>query len=205
MYRPGDPAYEHFQKDYCSLENLGYKYFIPKFRAEKWDSTYWAAPFKRVSAKYVIPVSEPHDGSSMYDCTLSDWAAVKMGPHRDIVGDLAQAACAAGLHFGLSPHRAEHNYYFDNGYYICSDVNDSYARPSTALHISGKFSAKAQPKFKLALATTRKQSPTHSRIFDLPRKVPMLTRSTWPAPQMEPHRFIRSGRAPRAWGTKPST
>lgn len=124
MYRPGDPAYEHFQKNYGSLENLGYKDFIPKFRAEKWDSADWADLFKRAGAKYVIPVAEHHDGFSMYDSDLSDWTAVKMGPHRDIVGDLATAVRAAGLHFGLSSHRAEHNYYYDEGRYIRSDVND---------------------------------------------------------------------------------
>jgi len=124
MYRPGDPAYEHFQRNYGSLENIGYKDFIPKFRAEKWDPADWVDLFKRAGAKYVIPVAEHHDGFSMYDSDLSDWTAVKMGPHRDIVGDLAQATRAAGLHFGLSSHRAEHNYYYDNGRYIRSDVND---------------------------------------------------------------------------------
>ena len=124
MYRPGDPAYEHFEKNYGLLDNLGYKDFIPKFRAEKWDPAGWADLFKRAGAKYVIPVAEHHDGFSMYDSDLSDWTAVKMGPHRDIVGDLAQAVRAAGLHFGLSSHRAEHNYYYDNGRYIRSDVND---------------------------------------------------------------------------------
>jgi len=124
MYRPGDPAYEHFEKNYGLLDNLGYKDFIPKFRAEKWDPAGWVDLFKRAGAKYVIPVAEHHDGFSMYDSDLSDWTAVKMGPHRDIVGDLAQAVRAAGLHFGLSSHRAEHNYYYDNGRYIRSDVND---------------------------------------------------------------------------------
>jgi alpha-L-fucosidase len=124
MYRPGEPAYEHFQKNYGSLENLGYKEFISKFRAEKWNPADWVDLFKRAGAKYVIPVAEHHDGFSMYDCSLSDWTAVTMGPHRDIVGVLATAVRAAGLHFGLSSHRAEHNYYFGEGRYIRSDVND---------------------------------------------------------------------------------
>jgi len=124
MYRPGDPAYEHFTRTYGSLENLGYKDLIPKFRAEKWDPADWASLFKQAGAKYVIPVAEHHDGFSMYDSELSDWTVVKMGPHRDTLGDLARAVRAAGLHFGLSSHRAEHNYFFDQGRYIRSDVND---------------------------------------------------------------------------------
>ena len=51
----------------------------------------------------------------MYDSDLSDWTAVKMGPHRDVLAELAQATRAAGLHFGFSSHRAEHNYYYGEG------------------------------------------------------------------------------------------
>jgi alpha-L-fucosidase len=60
----------------------------------------------------------------MYDSGLSDWTAVKMGPKRDVVGDLAKAVRAEGLHFGLSSHRAEHNFFYDGGREIRSDVND---------------------------------------------------------------------------------
>jgi alpha-L-fucosidase len=125
MYRPGDPAYEHFQKTYGPLASgLGYKDFIPKFRAEKFDPADWANLFRQAGAKYVIPVAEHHDGFSMYDSDLSDWTVVKMGPRRDTLGDLAKAVRAAGLHFGLSSHRAEHDFFFDQGRYIRSDVND---------------------------------------------------------------------------------
>jgi alpha-L-fucosidase len=124
MYRPGDPAYEHFQSHYGSFEKLGYKDFIPMFRADKWDPADWAALFQQAGARYVIPVAEHHDGFSMYDSQLSDWTVVKMGPHRDTLAELAQAVRKAGLHFGLSSHRAEHNYFFDNGRSIRSDVND---------------------------------------------------------------------------------
>jgi alpha-L-fucosidase len=47
-----------------------------------------------------------------------------MGPRRDVLADLSKATREAGLHFGLSSHRAEHNYYYDEGRLIRSDVND---------------------------------------------------------------------------------
>jgi alpha-L-fucosidase len=40
----------------------------------------------------------------MYDNGLSDWTAVKMGPHGDLWGDLAKAMRAEGLHLGASSH-----------------------------------------------------------------------------------------------------
>jgi alpha-L-fucosidase len=72
----------------------------------------------------VIPVAEHHDGFALYDSGLSDWTAAKMGPKRDVIGDLARAVRAEGLHFGTSFHRAEHDFFFDGGRKVRSDVND---------------------------------------------------------------------------------
>ena len=124
MYSPGSPEYKHHVETYGPQDKFGYKDFIPRFKAEKFDPAAWARLFKDAGAKYVIPVFEHHDGFPMYDCGLSDWTAVKMGPHRDLVGDLAKAVRAEGLHLGASSHRVEHNFFFDNGRTFPSDVND---------------------------------------------------------------------------------
>ena len=127
MYKPEEGAYKDFQKrfaDPAQKDALGYKDFIPKFKAEKWDPAVWASLFKEAGAQYVVPVAEHHDGFSMYDSGLSDWTAVKMGPKRDVIGELAKEVRAQGLHFGLSSHRAEHDFFFDGGRDIRSDVND---------------------------------------------------------------------------------
>ncbi len=129
MYRPSEGAYKNFQEHYASKDPAekdakGYKDLIPLFRAEKFDAAAWAKLFKEAGAQYVVPVAEHHDGFSMYDSGLSDWTVVKMGPKRDTLGELAKAIRAEGLHFGLSSHRAEHNFFFDGGRAIRSDVND---------------------------------------------------------------------------------
>lgn len=80
--------------------------------------------FKESGAQYVVPVAEHHDGFSMYDSGLSDWTVVKMGPKRDTLAELAAAIRAEGLHFGLSSHRAEHDWFFEGGRALRSDVND---------------------------------------------------------------------------------
>jgi alpha-L-fucosidase len=94
------------------------------FKAEKFDPAAWAALFKRAGAKYVMPVAEHHDGFAMYDSALSDWTAVKMGPKRDIVGELADAVRREGLVFSASSHRAEHWWFMNGGRAFDSDVND---------------------------------------------------------------------------------
>lgn len=124
MYRPGTDEYTHQIATYGPLERFGYKDFIPMFKARHFDPAVWAGLFKKAGAKYVVPVAEHHDGFAMYDSGLSDWTAAKMGPHRDVIGELSKAVRAAGLHFGLSSHRVEHNFFLGVGRAIPSDVND---------------------------------------------------------------------------------
>jgi alpha-L-fucosidase len=124
MYHQGSEIYKHHVATYGPQDKFGYKDFIPRFKAEKFDPAAWAALFKEAGAKYVVPVAEHHDGFAMYDSGLSDWTAAKMGPHRDVIGDLAKAVRAAGLHFGASSHRVEHNFFLGVGRQFSSDVND---------------------------------------------------------------------------------
>ena len=125
MYRQGSEEYKHHIATYGSLEKFGYKDFIPMFKADKFDATAWAELFKKAGAKYVVPVAEHHDGFAMYDSGLSDWTVGKLGPRRDTTGELAKAVRAAGLHFGLSSHRVEHNFFLGVGREIPSDINDA--------------------------------------------------------------------------------
>jgi alpha-L-fucosidase len=129
MYHPGEVAYKNFREHYASTDPAqkdarGYKDLIPLFRAEHFNAEAWAKLFKDAGAQYVVPVAEHHDGFSMYDSGLSDWTVVKMGPKRDTLGELAKAVRSEGLHFGLSSHRVEHNFFYDGGRAIRSDVND---------------------------------------------------------------------------------
>ena len=102
MYQKSDPAFQEHLKRYGTQDKFGYKDLVPQFKAEKWDPADWARLFKAAGARYVIPVAEHHDGFSLYDSGLSDWTAAKMGPKRDVIGDLARAVRAEGLHFGTS-------------------------------------------------------------------------------------------------------
>jgi alpha-L-fucosidase len=124
MYVKGSPEYKHHIETYGSQDKFGYKDFIPRFKAEHFDPAAWAELFKKAGAKYVVPVAEHHDGFAMYDSGLSDWTVLKMGPHRDTSGELAKAVRAVGLHFGVSSHRVEHNFFLGPGRTIPSDVND---------------------------------------------------------------------------------
>ncbi len=124
MYSEGSKEYAHHRATYGPQDRFGYKDLIGLFKAERFVAKDWAKLFRESGARYVVPVAEHHDGFAMYDSQLSDWTAVKMGPRRDVLGELRAAVRAAGLHFGLSSHRAEHDWFFDVGRHIASDVND---------------------------------------------------------------------------------
>ncbi len=124
MYQPGNREYQHHLEKYGPQREFGYKDFIPLFKAERFDADEWISLFKKAGAKYVVPVAEHHDGFAMYKTALSKWNAAEMGPQRDIVGELARAAKAQGLIFGVSSHRIEHWWFMNTGRRIDSDVND---------------------------------------------------------------------------------
>ncbi|MGA8066478.1 MAG: alpha-L-fucosidase, partial [Terriglobales bacterium] len=98
MYVEGSEEYKHHLATYGEQDKFGYKDFIPLFHAQNFDPAAWARLFKEAGAKYVVPVFEHHDGFAMYDSGVSDWTAARMGPHRDLMGDLAKAVRAEGLH-----------------------------------------------------------------------------------------------------------
>lgn len=104
--RRGDNFFTHHVETYGPQAEFGYKDFIPKFKAEKFDPEAWADLFQRAGARYVVPVAEHHDGFPMYDCAFTEWDATEMGPKRDVVAELGAAFRRRGLKLGVSSHRA---------------------------------------------------------------------------------------------------
>jgi alpha-L-fucosidase len=96
-----------------TIPNFGYKDMIPLFKGEKFNADDWAKLFKESGATYVIPVGEHHDGFAMWDSKLTDWNAAKMGPKRDVIGELAIATRNNNMKFGVSFHRERHYSFFD--------------------------------------------------------------------------------------------
>ncbi|HEV2474700.1 MAG TPA: alpha-L-fucosidase [Chthonomonadales bacterium] len=124
MYQKDSPEYRHHLEVYGDHRQFGYKDFIPQFRAEHFDPHGWASLFRASGARFVVPVAEHHDGFAMYHSELSEWCAARMGPGRDLLGELAAAIRRESMVFGASSHRAEHWWFFDGGTTFPSDVND---------------------------------------------------------------------------------
>ena len=114
------------------------------FKAEKFDPQQWAELFQAAGARYVIPTAEHHDGFAMYYSKLTRWNAKEMGPHRDIIGELAEAVRGKGMKFGVSNHRIENwdfmyplNMPLDDTDLMNPDYADLYGPPQKPILQSG--------------------------------------------------------------------
>jgi alpha-L-fucosidase len=132
MYVPGNKAFEHHIATYGPQTTFGYKDFIPLFKAQSFNPNAWVDLFVQAGARYVVPVAEHCDGFAMYNSDITPWNAARMGPHRDVVGELATATRARGLHFGVSSHTAEHWWWYGRGRSFPSDVQAAVVRDMTS-------------------------------------------------------------------------
>jgi len=118
MYEPGTDEYKHQISTYGPLTPTnGFKEFIPKFTGEHFNAQTWMELFQKAGALFAGPVGEHHDGFPMYNCSLTPYTAVKMGPKRDVAAELlaASKALPKKMYFILSSHRAWHFAFYNTG------------------------------------------------------------------------------------------
>jgi len=104
MYVAGHKANLYHTEKYGHPSKFGYKDFIPMFKAEKFDADEWAKIFIRAGAKFAGIVAEHADGFAMWNSDLTRWCAAKMGPKRDIVGEVQESFQRRGLKFLVTFH-----------------------------------------------------------------------------------------------------
>lgn len=121
--KPDSDDRKHHEATYGPLEKFGYKDFIPMFKGENFDPDAWAQLFQQAGARFAGPVAEHHDGFSMWDTKYSNWNAAKMGPKRDVVGELSKSVKKHDMKFLTAFHHAENWFYFPTwaGKYDVSD------------------------------------------------------------------------------------
>jgi alpha-L-fucosidase len=104
LYIQGHPQYKDHLEHYGHPTKVGYKDLIPLWKAEKWDPDRLMGLYKKAGARYFVSMGVHHDNFDLWNSTHHDWNAVKMGPHRDVVGDWHKASRKLGLRFGVSEH-----------------------------------------------------------------------------------------------------
>jgi alpha-L-fucosidase len=78
-----------------------YDDFIPMFKAEHFDPGSWADLFRDAGARYVVMTAKHGDEFAMWPSKVNRRNAMKMGPHRDLAGELAAAVRSRGMKMGF--------------------------------------------------------------------------------------------------------
>lgn len=91
MYDPDHDVHKEHSKRFGSPAEFGYKDFIPQFTAEHFNPDEWADLFKQSGAHYAGFSLAHHDGFGLWDSDVYRWNVGKMGPKRDLYGELATA------------------------------------------------------------------------------------------------------------------
>jgi len=86
-----DDVFKHHIATYGGQAKVGYKDFVPQFKAEKFDAAEWARIFRSSGAKYIGITVVHHDGFCLWDTKFNRWNSAQMGPKRDIYGELTAA------------------------------------------------------------------------------------------------------------------
>ena len=134
---------------YGPPDKFGYKDLIPLFKFEKYNADAWAELFRKAGARYVIPMAEDRDGFAMWESKLTKWCAGKMGPKRDLIGELARAARRQGLILGAADRRMEHHSYMYPAAGVNSDQFDAKSADLYGPPVKGEMDdGKASPDFQ---------------------------------------------------------
>lgn len=146
IYEDPEHYYPYLEKRYgAKPPDFGYKDILKQFKAEKFDPDQWADLFQKAGARYVVLTAEHHDGFAMWDSDLTDWCATKVGPMRDLAGDLGIAVRKVGLKYAPSYHRERHTGFFAVEKYAVNsephpDIVEEMKRMPEAEGLYGPFS-----------------------------------------------------------------
>lgn len=92
-----DAPYDEFFDGTKNLTTGGTDgFFTRDFDADRWMKT-----FKAAGVKYFFITAKHHDGFCLWDTKYTDRNAKQMGPKRDLLGELADAARAHGIRIGF--------------------------------------------------------------------------------------------------------
>jgi alpha-L-fucosidase len=89
MYEPESPIHQEHVATYGSPAKFGYKDFVGEFTALRSDPAAWAELFQYSGAGYAGFSLAHHDGFGLWDSDVYRWNVGKMGPKRDLYGELA--------------------------------------------------------------------------------------------------------------------
>ncbi|MCB0654885.1 MAG: alpha-L-fucosidase [Saprospiraceae bacterium] len=99
----GDEIYKYHRQKYGTRS---YYDLAAQFKAENYHPEEWIKLFERAGAKYLVITSKHHDGYTLWPNEQANdrgfpWNSQEVGPQRDLLGALRDAAAGSDLKFGI--------------------------------------------------------------------------------------------------------
>lgn len=123
----------YHKKMYGDME---YRDFAKSFRAELFDADELAGLIHDSGAKYMVITTKHHDGYCMWPTQnphKTQWNSCAVGPKRDIVGELRQAALKKdvefGIYYSIIDWESVPSHRCDGGYFIPEKDVKKYGLP----------------------------------------------------------------------------
>ncbi|KAI6192329.1 Alpha-L-fucosidase [Aphelenchoides bicaudatus] len=97
---PFKDTVDYMAKHYAN--GTTYQEFAHQFTADEFDPDQFAEIVQASGAKYFVLTSKHHEGYTLYPSkTAFSWNSVDVGPHRDLVKELATSIRKRNIHYGL--------------------------------------------------------------------------------------------------------
>jgi len=106
MYEKGSDVHEYHKKRYGDPADFGYSDFIPLFTADEFDAAEWAKMIKESGARFAGICVIHHDGFGLWDSDVYKWNVGKVGPKRDLYGELAEEIRKNDMKLAATFHHA---------------------------------------------------------------------------------------------------
>lgn len=104
-YTGKDSVADYHRKNWG--EDFKPDHFIGLFRGDKFDAKKMMQVFRKCGAKYVVPFLKHHSGFCEWDCSYTFRDTVDSPARRDFAREMADAARAEGLKFGVYSSQAD--------------------------------------------------------------------------------------------------
>jgi alpha-L-fucosidase len=104
LYNQGSPAYNNHLKDFGHPSQTGYKDVLRVWNPYKLDPAKLVQIYQDAGARFLIIQGVHHDEFDLWNSKYQPWNATRLGPKRDLLGEWAKAARAAGIRFGVAFH-----------------------------------------------------------------------------------------------------
>ncbi len=104
MYVQTSGQFQYQCDTYGHPSKVGWKDLCKLWKAADFDPEHLMDLYKAAGAKYFVSMGCHHDNFDLWNSKYNRWNAMKVGPHKDVVGLWKKAATKRGLKFGVSEH-----------------------------------------------------------------------------------------------------